>query len=393
MDMFRRNVPFLSVGATYQELREDLNHAVARVLQSGWYLLGPEGEAFEQEFAAYVGVRHCVAVGSGLDALTLALQARGIGAGDEVIVPSNTYIATWLAVSRVGAVPVPVEPNVLTYNLDPDRLDAAISRRTKAIIPVHLYGQPADMGPIGLLAAQRRLFVLEDAAQAHGAVYKGKRTGGLADAAAWSFYPGKNLGAFGDGGAITTNDADLADRVRMLRNYGSRHKYVNEVQGINSRLDEIQAAVLRVKLTHLDAWNARRRAIAERYRRELRHSDMVLPMVPAWADPVWHLFVVRTPFRDDLRSYLAQRGIQTLIHYPIPPHAQAAYAALNLSRRSFPIAEMIHREVLSLPIGPHLAEEDVKQVIQVLRAFNRARGEVNLGGSAADTAGVDAWST
>lgn len=357
------NIPFLDLRAPYLELKDEIDAAVSRVLDSGWYLLGQELEAFEQEYAAYTGTRHCIGVGNGLDALRLSLEARGIGPGDEVIVPSNTYIATWLAVSQVGATLVAVEPNEGTYNIDPARLEASITSRTRAILPVHLYGQPADMDPIMEVARQHRLFVLEDAAQAQGAHYRGRPVGGLGDAAAWSFYPGKNLGAFGDAGAITTNDDDLAARLRKLRNYGSAVKYVHELQGGNSRMDELQAATLRVKLRHLDEWNRRRASIAEEYTARLGASGLVLPEVLLGAEPVWHLYVVRSPDRDALQARLAEAGIQTLIHYPTPPHLQGAYRDLCWERGHFPISERIHREVLSLPIGPHMSSVQVEAVI------------------------------
>jgi dTDP-4-amino-4,6-dideoxygalactose transaminase len=349
-------VSFLDLRGAYLELKPEVDEAVARVLHSGWYLLGEELRAFEQEYAAYVGVDHCIGVGNGLDALHLALRALEVGPGDEVIVPANTYIATWLAVTYAGATPVPVEPDERTYNIDPDRIAAAITPRTKVILPVHLYGQPADMGPILEIARRHGLRVLEDAAQAHGARYKGRRVGSLGDAAAWSFYPGKNLGALGDGGAVTTNDDDLAERVRLLRNYGSPKKYVHEVQGVNSRLDEVQAAVLRVKLQHLDEWNRRRQEIAALYLEALHDAPLVLPRVPAWAEPVWHLFVVRHPDRQAFQEGLQEDGVQTLVHYPTPPHLQGAYRSLGYRPGNFPITEAIHREVLSLPIGPHLDE-------------------------------------
>jgi dTDP-4-amino-4,6-dideoxygalactose transaminase len=362
-------VPFLDLRAAYEELKAEVDEAVSRVLGSGYYLLGKELEAFEKEFAEYLDVRHCVAVGSGLDALHLALRALGVGQGDEVLVPSNTYIATWLALSYAGAVPVPVEPDERTYNIDPEKLEAAITDRTRAIIPVHLYGQPADMDPILEVARKHNLWVLEDAAQAHGACYKGKRVGGLGDIAGWSFYPGKNLGAFGDGGAVTTNNGEFADRVRVLRNYGSRTKYFNEVRGFNSRLDEIQAAVLRVKLKHLDEWNRRRRQIAELYRRELEGCDLILPYVPEWAEPAYHLFVVRSGQRDALQQYLETQGIGTLIHYPVPPHLQQAYCEIGLAAGTLPISERIHQEVLSLPIGPHVTEAQVETVTRAVCEF------------------------
>lgn len=338
------------------------------MLDSGWFLLGAELAAFEAAFAAYTGAGHCVGVANGLDALHLTLRAYGIGSGDEVIVPSNTYIATWLAVSMAGATPVPVEPDEATYNIDPARIEAAITGRTRAILAVHLYGQPADMDPICEIAARHELRVIEDAAQAQGARYKGRMVGGIGDVTDWSFYPGKNLGAFGDAGAITTDDAAVAGTVRMLGNYGSRQKYVHEMQGYNSRLDEIQAAVLTVKLAHLDAWNERRRRIASRYLAELADLDVTLPAVPAWADPAWHLFVVRSPDRERLLKRLRAHGIGTVVHYPTPPHLQAAYADLGLTEGRFPISETIHREVLSLPIGPHLEDDDVSAIIEAVRA-------------------------
>lgn len=359
-------VPFLDLHAAYDEVRQEIDTAIARVLDSGWYILGPEVDAFEAEFAEYTGTAHAIGLANGLDALHLALRAMDVGPGDEVIVPSNTYIATWLAVSQCGAVPVPVEPDEVTYNLEPSLIEAAITPRTKVILPVHLYGQPADMDPIMTIARNHGLRVLEDAAQAHGARYKGKRIGGHGDAVAWSFYPGKNLGALGDGGAVTTHDPGLADRIRVLRNYGSRVKYVNEVQGYNSRLDPIQAAVLRVKLAHLDEWNARRGAVARRYLEDLAGLDLVLPQVPEWAEPAWHLFVVRHRQRDALQRQLAEAGIGSLIHYPIPPHRQQAYAGLGFAQDLFPLASRLADEVLSLPMGPHLATGQADAVVATL---------------------------
>ena len=356
-------VPFLDLHAGSAELRTEIDTAIARVLDSGWYILGPEVDAFESEFAAYCEASHCVGLANGLDALHLALRAMEVGPGDEVIVPSNTYIATWLAVSQCGATPVPVEPVEATYNLDPALIEAAITPRTKVILPVHLYGQPADLDPILAIARKHGLRVLEDGAQAHGARYKGKRLGGHGEVVAWSFYPGKNLGALGDGGAVTTDDDALADRLRVLRNYGSRVKYVNEVQGYNSRLDPLQAAVLRVKLAHLDAWNARRAALARIYLDGLRDTGLVLPDVPDWAEPVWHLFVVRHPERDALQQRLTEAGIGSLIHYPIPPHRQEAYAEAGYPADAFPLASQLAGEVLSLPMGPHLAPEQAAAVV------------------------------
>jgi dTDP-4-amino-4,6-dideoxygalactose transaminase len=364
--MEQTKVPFLDLQATYLELKPQIDTAVSRVLQSGWYIGGSEVEAFEQAYAKYCGAQFCVGMGNGLDALHLVLKAFGVGLGDEVIVPSNTYIATWLAVSYTGAKPVPVEPTD-TYNLDPSRIEAAITSRTKAIIPVHLYGQPADLDAILEIARKYGLKVLEDGAQAHGAEYKGKRIGAHGDAVAWSFYPGKNLGAIGDAGAVTTNNAQLAERLRMLRNYGSKIKYVNEITGYNSRLDPLQAAALRVKLEYLDDWNARRRQMSNFYLENLPKS-LLLPIVPQWAEPVWHLFVVRTPEREKLQAGLEAQGIDTLIHYPIPPHLQQAYTSLGLGEGSFPVSEAIHREVLSLPIGPHLSLEQAMRVVDAVKA-------------------------
>ncbi|WP_243370777.1 DegT/DnrJ/EryC1/StrS family aminotransferase [Geotalea sp. SG265] len=350
-------IPFLNLKAAYMELKKELDEAYERVMTSGWYVLGAEVAAFEAEFADYCGVGHCVGVGNGLEALTLVLRAWGIGAGDEVIVPSNTYIATWLAVSHTGAVPVPVEPCGSTYNIDPSRIEAAITHRTKAIVPVHLYGQPADMDAILCIADKYGLKVLEDAAQAHGSTYRGKRAGGLGHAAGFSFYPGKNLGAFGDGGAVTTDDRELADKIRLLRNYGSSVKYVNNATGFNSRLDEMQAAFLRVRLKRLDAWNGKRQLLAAWYLRNLPISlpQVALPAVPDWAGHCWHLFVIRTADRDILQRELAANNIGTLIHYPIPPHLQQAYAPLGHGSSSFPIAEKMAGEVLSLPMWPQLS--------------------------------------
>jgi dTDP-4-amino-4,6-dideoxygalactose transaminase len=359
-------IPFLDLGAAYRELKPDIDAAVARVLDSGWYILGPEVEAFEVEWAAYCGADHAVGLANGLDALTLALRALDVGPGDEVIVPSNTYIATWLAVSAVGATPVPVEPDPATHNIDPARIAAAITPRTRALLPVHLYGQPADMDRVLQIARAHGLAVVEDAAQAHGARYKGRTLGAHGDIVCWSFYPGKNLGALGDGGAVTTNNADLADRVRVLRNYGSRVKYVNEVQGVNSRLDPLQAAVLRVKLPHLDAWTDRRRALASAYQAGLADAGLTLPHVPDWADPAWHLYVVRSPERDALQARLSDAGVGTLIHYPIPPHCQAAYAEMALAPDDLPLARRLAGEVLSLPIGPHLKRGDCDAIIGAL---------------------------
>ena len=312
-------VPFLDLNAQYLELKDELDAAYHRVMDSGWYILGKEVEAFEAEFAEYCQVRHCIGVGNGLDALHLILRASGIGPGDEVIVPSNTYIATWLAVTYAGAKPVPVEPDERTYNIDPSRIESAITKRTKAIMPVHLYGQPADMDSINEIAIRYGLKVFEDAAQAHGAKYKGRKTGGLGIAAGFSFYPGKNLGAFGDGGAVTTNDNELAQKIRILGNYGSSIKYYNEQKGFNSRLDELQAAFLRIKLKKLDEWNTLRRTCASYYQKGLADCGIILPYVPEWAEPVWHLYVVRHPHRDGFKiNGISRNLMETNFHFTSP---------------------------------------------------------------------------
>jgi dTDP-4-amino-4,6-dideoxygalactose transaminase len=348
-------IPFLDLAAASRELQTDIDAAIAKVVHSGWYIGGSEVEAIEADWATFCGAKHGVGVGNGLDALHLALRGVGVGPGDEVILASNGYIATQLAVTMAGATPVPVEPDPATHNLDPERIEAAITARTKAILPTHLYGQPADLDPILRIATAHSLVVIDDAAQAHGARYKGRRVGGnAAKITCWSFYPSKNLGALGDAGAVTTDDPDLADRVRRLGNYGSSVRYVNQELGVNSRLDPIQAAVLRVKLEKLDEWNARRSAIAALYSDALGDTDLILPRVPEWAEPAWHLYVVQSDNRDRLAARLASAGVSTLIHYPIAPHRQKAYAYLGLSKGSFPIAEKLADTVLSLPIGPHL---------------------------------------
>jgi dTDP-4-amino-4,6-dideoxygalactose transaminase len=362
-------VPFLNLAAAQAELRPALDAAMRRVVDSGQFVLGPEVEAFEREFAEYVGASDCIGVGNGLDALELAIRALGLVDGDEVIVPANTFIATWLAVTRTGATVVPVEPIERTYNIDPLAAEAAITPRTRGIVTVHLYGQPSNMTALCDLAKTRGLWLLEDAAQAQGARWDGRRVGALGDAAAWSFYPGKNLGALGDAGAVTTSRPDVAERLTALRNYGSETKYVHEQWGVNSRLDEMQAALLRVKLPHLDEWNARRQRVAQRYLDGLQAADIVLPVIADKADPVWHLFVVRTKDRDALQRTLAAEGIGTGIHYPTPPHLQGAYASMERGVGSLALTEKIHREVLSLPMGPHLAADEVDFVIEaVLRA-------------------------
>ncbi|MBE2316895.1 DegT/DnrJ/EryC1/StrS family aminotransferase [Solirubrobacter sp. CPCC 204708] len=361
-------VPFLELLPGTQELRRELDAAVERVLDSGWYLLGAELDAFEAAWAEHCGAQHCVAVGSGLDALRFILEARGIGPGDEVLVPGQTFIATWLAVSAIGATPVPVEVDEAHHTLDHEAAAAAITERTAAILPVDLYGHPADHRALRELADANGLLLVDDAAQAHGTRLHGKPVGTYADAAAWSFYPGKNLGALGDGGAVTTDDADLAARVRRLRNYGSARRYEHVEVGYNSRLDELQCAVLRVKLGHLDAWNARRVAVAERYLADLG-GHVTLPVVRAGADPCWHLFTVRHERRDALRDHLEAAGVQTLIHYPIPPHRQGAYAGTALADAHLPVSDAIAGTIVSLPIGPHLSDADVDRVIEAVASF------------------------
>lgn len=364
-----QNIQFNNLDTSHRELRANLNSAYNRVLESGRLVLGRELAAFEEEFASYCESSSCIGVASGLDALFLTLRAYGIGNGDEVIVPANTFIATWLAVSYAGARPVPIEPDPRTYNIDPSLIEEAIGPRTKAIIPVHLYGQPADMDPICEIARRHDLRVIEDAAQAHGARYKGRPVGSLGDAAAFSFYPGKNLGALGDGGAVVTRDHALADRIRSLRNYGSSSKYINDEKGFNSRLDELQAAFLREKLAALDRWNERRRDVAARYLDRLGANGLTPPHVPNWAEPVWHLFVVRHKRRDQLKEVLAGQGIETMVHYPTPPHLQKAYGELGLSEGAFPITERLHDEVLSLPMWPQLGRADVDRVIAACLGF------------------------
>jgi dTDP-4-amino-4,6-dideoxygalactose transaminase len=365
--MSSSRIPFLDVPAAYAELQQELDTAARRVMASGQFILGPDVTAFEEEFAAYCGARHAIGVGNGLDALRLILLGYDLEPGDEVIVPSNTFIATWLGVTQAGATPVPVEPDAATHNVTADAVAAAITPATKAIMPVHLYGQPADMEGIVKLGRSHGIPVIEDAAQAQGARYKGRRAGALADAAGFSFYPGKNLGAHGDAGAITTDDDALAERIRMLRNYGSKVKYHHDLPGMNSRLDSLQAAFLRIKLRHLDEWNERRRAVAARYTELLSGvDDLVLPAVPEWADPVWHLFVVRHPRRDELQARLAEAGVDTIIHYPIPPHRAGAYP--EHAGAELPLADRLAGEVLSLPMGPHLALEDAGRVAAAVAA-------------------------
>jgi len=366
----KREVPFLDMKSQYLELKSELDAAYSRVMESGWYILSGEVEAFEQEFAAYIGAKHCIGIGNGLEALQLILMGYGIGASDEVIVPANTYIASWLAVSYTGAKPVPVEPDPRTYNIDPERIEATITPRTKAIMPVHLYGQPVKMKKIWEIAEQHDLKIIEDAAQAHGGWYKDRMAGNLGSAAGFSFYPTKNLGAFGDAGAVVTNDDALADKVRVLRNYGSRKKYYNEVKGHNSRLDPLQAAFLRVNLKYLDEWNQRRDQIAKHYLDKLRLiPGLGLPHVPSGVVPVWHVFIVAHPERDRLQEYLKEGGVGTLIHYPVPPHLSEAYQELGYRTGDFPITEEMANTFLSIPMGPYLSMDDADYVIEKIKKF------------------------
>jgi len=367
-------VPFYDLAALHATIRDELDGAWARVADRGWFIMGGELEAFESEWAAYTGATHAVGVGNGLDALILSLRAMGIGPGDEVLVPGVTFLATWLAVSAVGATPVPVEPDETTLTMDASRASAAVTARTRAILPVHLYGHPYDTRGIAQVASRHALAVLEDAAQAHGARDHGRRCGSIGDAAAWSFYPGKNLGALGDGGAITTNDGALADRLRALRNYGSAQRYHHDVAGVNSRLDELQAALLRVKLRHLDAWNAARRDVAAWYDAALAPLPVQRPVVRDGAEPVWHLYVIRTADRDRVRDALRDAGVDAQVHYPIAGHAQGAYAATPLASRALPRSERAHADVLSLPMSPLLTKDQVDRVAACLDDALRSAG-------------------
>lgn len=365
----RRHVPFLDLAAVHAEMQPELEDAVLRVLRSGRLLLGPELENFEDSWASTVGARFAVGVGNGLDALSLGLRALGVGPGDEVLVPSHTFVATWLAVAHVGAVPVPVDVRSASADWDEAALRAAVTPRTRAVLPVHLYGHPVDLDVVLRVARDHDLVVLDDAAQAHGARLRGRPVGGLTHATAWSFYPGKNLGALGDGGAVTTSDPDTAGRLRRLRNYGSTEKYHHDVVGWNSRLDEIQAAVLSVKLRRLDEHNARREAVARRYDEGLQDLELALPERVEWATPAWHLYVVRTRHRDRLRDHLASAGVETGVHYPVPCHRQGAFAGTDLADARLPVADALARDVLSLPMGPALAKDDQDAVIAALQSF------------------------
>lgn len=366
------NIPFLDLKKSYVEIKKELDAAYSRVMNSGWYILGDEVEAFENEFADYIGVNYCIGVSNGLDALKILLEAYGIGEGDEVLVPANTYIATWLAVSHVGAKPVPVDVSKLTYNMNPDLISKALTKKTKAVIPVHLYGRAAEMTSICELAQKHNLVIIEDAAQAHGCQMHGKKVGTFGHAAGFSFYPGKNLGAFGDGGAITTNDPGIASLVRKIINYGSQQKYIHDIKGLNCRLDPLQASFLRVKLKYLDIWNSRRQEVARRYFNNLQSSSVVLPSSGEAGSHIWHLFVIKYPNRDWLMKELEKTGIQTLIHYPYPPHLQKAYRDLGYQVGDFPVTECLASDVLSLPMGPHLSIEQQDYVIDTLLTLSKS---------------------
>jgi len=361
-------VSFLDLHAGYFELKEELDAAYHRVMSSGWYILGEEVEKFESDFAEYCGAKQCVGVSNGLDALRLILEAYGIGEGDEVIVPSYTFIATWLAVSQVGAVPIQVEPDINNYNIDPALIASVITNKTKAIIPVHLYGQPADMNAIMKIAEKYNLLVIEDAAQAHGAKYKDRRVGSIGHAAAFSFYPGKNLGAFGDGGAVITNDSTVADRIKILRNYGSRKKYENELKGYNTRLDTLQAAFLSIKLKYLDEWNAKRSAIAECYQINLSDHNLSFSKTIEGNTSVWHLFIIRTNHRDELQYHLSTEGIETMVHYPLPPYLSKAYKG-DARWEDMPLAKELANTALSLPIWPQLSIQSVAHICKVINQY------------------------
>lgn len=370
-------IKFLDLQKINDRYRKEFQDTIDKVLDSGWFILGESVERFEKNFAAYCGVKHCIGISNGLDALILILRAYmesgNINEGDEIIVPANTYIASILSISHNKLKPVPIEPDINTYNIDPSLIEKNITEKTKAIMPVHLYGRVAEMDEIKLLADKYNLIIIEDAAQAQGAEYNGKKTGGFGNAAGFSFYPGKNLGALGDAGAVTTNDDKLAETITALRNYGSHEKYNNIFKGFNNRLDEIQAAILTVKLKYLDEENQRRREVAQYYCNNIKNDKIILPNhsfnqpISQSLNHVWHLFVVRTKERNKLQNYLSDNGIQTVIHYPVPPHRQPAYKEWN--HFSLPVTEKIHNEVLSLPIGSHLSDDDLEFIVNKLNSY------------------------
>jgi len=360
-------IKFLDLEKINNRFRAEFDEKIKEILDSGWYLLGKNVESFEQNFADYCGTKYCVGVGNGLDALILIIKAYGFKEGDEIIVPANTYIATILAITYNGCTPVLVEPDINTYNINPDLIEEKITEKTKAIMPVHLYGQAVEMEKLWDLAKKYNLKIIEDSAQAHGAIYNGKRAGNLGDASGFSFYPGKNLGCIGDGGCVTTNDKELADKIRAIRNYGSNIKYHNIYQGVNSRLDEIHAAVLNVKLPYLDKDNQRRREIAEYYLNNIKNDKIITRKPYSKNANVWHVFPVRTENRDAFQQYLNDNEIQTLIHYPIPPHKQECYGELN--NYILPVTEEIHRTIISLPISPVMSDNEVQKVVEVVNKY------------------------
>lgn len=360
-------IPFLSLKANNLPYEKMICRKLEEIVRSGWYVLGEEVEQFEKEFSAYCGTKYVVGVGNGLDALTLIIKAYGFGQGDEIIVPANTYIASILAISANGAEPVLVEPDIHTYNIDPALIEEKITSKTKAILAVHLYGQTVDMAPIWRLAQKYDLKVIEDAAQAHGASYDGRKVGNLGDAAGFSFYPTKNLGALGDAGAVTTNDAEIYQKILALRNYGSFKKYENIYKGVNSRLDEMQAAVLRVKLPYLERENDERCALADYYCAHIKNKKIVLPHIRNRENHVWHVFVVLCRERDDFQQYLFTHGIGSLVHYPLPPHKQQAYQEWN--QCSYPVSEKIHKEIISLPMSPQMTMMDREYIVNVINQY------------------------
>lgn len=362
-------IPFLNLEPMHSQIRDEIVEGFKKIYDKNWFILGQSVDAFEQEFSKYCNTNHCISCGNGLDALSIILRGYDIGEGDEVIVPSNTFIATALAVSYVGAKVVFVEPNIQTFNININKIEVAITKKTKAIIAVHLYGRPAEVDKIKVLCKKYNIKLIEDAAQAHGAMYKGKKVGSFGDAAGFSFYPGKNLGALGDGGAIVTNDSILAQKVQAIRNYGSIIKYHNEYKGVNSRLDEIQAEFLRIKLKYLDTWNVDRKKSAKLYLEKINNDKIILPCINSVEDSVWHVFPVRTEYRDELENYLKNKGIETLIHYPIPLHLQKAYKDLGYKAGDFPVAEAISKTVLSLPLWYGMKDDEINYVISVLNRW------------------------
>ena len=363
------NINFLNFKPMNESIRDEILEAFNKVYDSNWYIMGQYLRNFENEFSKFIDCDYCIGTGNGLDSLSLILRSLDIGEGDEVIVQSNTYIATVLAISYVGAKIVFVEPDISTYNIDANLIEQKITKNTKAIMVVHLYGQPADMDKINCIAKKYNLNIIEDCAQAHGAKYNGKYVGNFGDASAFSFYPGKNLGALGDGGAVLTSNLELAEKVYAIRNYGSEKKYINKYKGVNSRLDEVQAAMLSVKLKYLDKWNEERKRIAKLYLENIINEKIILPKVIENADPVWHLFVIRTKEREKLKEYLYKNGIETLIHYPIPIHLQEAYSDLKLKKGDLPIAEKVSNEVLSLPLWYGMKDEEINYIIDVLNRY------------------------